>query len=127
MDDNTQHTGSKRPPVHERYAGRLRSTTGANDGPTDEPATDEPATDEPATDDGHGGARPGAGRPPVRDRPLEKHTYSIPEGYHERLADHGDGNASRGLRRILDVVLNQGRLPLDVEPEQTGDSESSGL
>lgn len=47
----------------------------------------------------HGGARPGAGRPPLDDtEPTERHTVTLPASLWRLLEQLGDGNRSKGVR-----------------------------
>lgn len=48
-----------------------------------------------------GGARPGAGRPPLAGEPMRQYRVSLPASDWERLRSVGSGNASAGIRRLL--------------------------
>lgn len=52
----------------------------------------------------HGGQRAGAGRPPLSAAPTVRVTVTLPAPLAARLKALGEGNASRGVRRLLDVV-----------------------
>lgn len=48
----------------------------------------------------HGGARAGAGRPPIHGERMVRRTITLPGSLAEQLAALGDGNLSAGIRRI---------------------------
>ena len=47
-----------------------------------------------------GGRRPGAGRPPIGDEPMDKFTVTLPDPVAESLRELGEGNLSAGIRRL---------------------------
>jgi hypothetical protein len=49
-----------------------------------------------------GGQRPGAGRPRLDAEPLVRVTVTVPAALAARLKELGDGNASAGVRRLLE-------------------------
>ena len=65
---------------------------------TDEVTASEAATTQPT----HGGHRPGAGRPPIADEPMSYHTVRVPDTMWALFQEEGDGNASAGLRAIVE-------------------------
>lgn len=50
----------------------------------------------------HGGSRPGSGRPPVTPGGTRPHTVTLSDAEWEYLRNVGDGNASAGLRELID-------------------------
>ena len=49
-----------------------------------------------------GGKREGAGRPPLSSSPTVRVTVTLPAPLAERLRELGGGNASEGVRRLLE-------------------------
>mgnify|MGYP006892282781 CR=1 FL=1 len=48
-----------------------------------------------------GGRRKGAGRDPTYDEPMQRKTISVPASHVEHLKRVGDGNISKGVRRLV--------------------------
>lgn len=71
-------------------------------------------------EDGRGGYREGSGRPIEYRETLVEVKAIMPPSFKKRLREHGDGNLSRGARRLLaaeydDLTLSKGDLPSDSE------------
>lgn len=50
----------------------------------------------------HGGAGRGQGRHPLSDEPTESSRITMPASYWQLVRELGDGNASLGIRRLVE-------------------------
>jgi len=65
-------------------------------------------TTKKADSSAHGGAREGAGRPPVDGVPLIRRSYAVTPEQATYAEARGEGNASAGLRAVLRDAMERG-------------------